>query len=63
MFDVIECRGFEAVVERLFQQAGFETKSQSHGACDGVDVWLYSRNQPGEPVSRSVTVAFILTQV
>jgi restriction system protein len=50
-FDVIEWRRFEAVVERLFQQAGFETESQSHGADEGVDVWLYSRNQPGEPVS------------
>ncbi|MEY4429558.1 MAG: hypothetical protein RLZZ182_2247 [Pseudomonadota bacterium] len=51
VFDVIEWRRFEAVVERLFQQAGFESKSQSHGADEGVDVWLYSRNQPGEPVS------------
>jgi len=51
VFDVIEWRRFEAVVERLFQQAGFETKSQSHGADEGVDVWLYSRSQPGEPVS------------
>lgn len=51
VFDVIEWRRFEAVVERLFQQAGFETKTQSHGADEGVDVWLYSRNQPGEPVS------------
>jgi restriction system protein len=51
VFAVIEWRRFEAVVERLFQQAGFETKSQSHGADMGVDVWLYSRNQPGQPVS------------
>ena len=51
VFDVIEWRRFEAVVERLFQQAGFETQSQSHGADEGVDVWLYSRHQPGEPVS------------
>ena len=51
VFDVIEWRRFEAVVERLFQQAGFETKSQSHGADEGVDVWLYLRNQPGDPVS------------
>lgn len=50
-FDVIEWRRFEALVELLFQQAGFETKSQSHGADDGVDVWLYSRSQPGAPVS------------
>ncbi|MCK7497190.1 MAG: restriction endonuclease [Comamonadaceae bacterium] len=50
VFDVIEWRRFEAVVERLYQQAGFETRSQSHGADDGVDIWLYSRHQPGEPV-------------
>jgi restriction system protein len=51
VFDVIEWRRFEAVVELLFQQAGFETKSQSHGADGGVDVWLYSRNKPGSSVS------------
>lgn len=51
VLEVIEWRRFEAVVERLFQQAGFETRSQSHGADEGVDVWLYSRNQPGDPVS------------
>jgi restriction system protein len=51
VFDAIEWRRFEAVIERLFQQAGFETRSQSHGADKGVDVWLYSRNQPGQPVS------------
>jgi restriction endonuclease Mrr len=26
-------------------------KAQSHGADDGVDVWLYSRSHPGAPVS------------
>ncbi|MCH2241773.1 MAG: restriction endonuclease [Aquabacterium sp.] len=51
VFETIEWRRFEAVVERLFQQAGFETRSQSHGADEGVDVWLYSRHQPGQPVS------------
>lgn len=51
VFDLIEWRRFEAVIETLFQQAGFETKSQSHGADEGIDVWLYSRHQPGEPVS------------
>ena len=51
VFDVIEWRRFEALVEALFQQAGFETKSQSHGADEGVDLWLYSRNNPGAPVS------------
>lgn len=51
VFDVIEWRRFEAVVEALFAQAGFETKTQSHGADEGIDVWLYSRNNPGSPVS------------
>lgn len=51
VFEVIEWRRFEAVVELLFQQGGFETKSQSHGADGGVDVWLYSKNAPGKPVS------------
>ena len=51
MLDVIEWRRFEALIEALFRQAGFETKSESHGADQGVDVWLYSRNKPGAPVS------------
>jgi restriction system protein len=51
VFDLIEWRRFEAVVERLFQQAGFETRSRSHGADQGIDIWLYSRSQPGSPVS------------
>jgi restriction system protein len=50
VFDAIEWRRFEAVVETLFQQAGLETKSQSHGADGGVDVWLYSRQQAEVPV-------------
>jgi restriction system protein len=51
VFSVIEWRRFEAVVEKLFQQAGFETRSQSHGADGGVDVWLHSRHDPGKPIS------------
>lgn len=43
VLEAIEWRRFEAVVEALFQQMGFETQSQSHGADGGVDVWLYSR--------------------
>lgn len=50
MFAAIEWRRFEAVVETLFAQAGFETRSQSHGADGGVDVWLHSKNAEG-PVS------------
>jgi restriction system protein len=51
VFDQIEWRRFEALVEVLFSQAGFETKSQSHGADEGIDIWLYSRNNPSSPVS------------
>lgn len=51
VFDMIEWRRFEALVEALFAQAGFETKSQSHGADEGIDIWLYSRSNPGSPVS------------
>jgi restriction system protein len=49
--EMVDWRRFEAVVEALFAQAGFETKSQSHGADGGIDIWLYSRSQPGAPVS------------
>lgn len=51
VFDAIEWRRFEALVEALFAQAGFETKSQSHGADGGIDIWLYSRSHPSGPVS------------
>jgi len=50
VFAAIEWRRFEAVVETLFAQAGFETHSQSHGADGGVDIWLHSKNAKG-PVS------------
>jgi len=43
----IEWRRFEALVEKLFAQAGFETRSQSHGADGGVDIWLHSKNAEG----------------
>ena len=51
VFDVIEWRRFEALCERLFSQAGFETRSQSHGADEGIDIWLYSKTQPDAAVS------------
>ena len=50
MFAAIEWRRFEAVMEALFSQAGLETRSQSHGADGGVDIWLHSKNAEG-PVS------------
>jgi restriction system protein len=51
VFDAIEWRRFEVVVERLFRQAGFETRSHSRGADVGMDIWLYSRHEPNQPVS------------
>ena len=50
VFADIEWRRFEAVCESLFAQSGFKTKSQSHGADGGVDVWMYSAHAEG-PVS------------
>jgi restriction system protein len=40
----IEWRRFEAVCEALYAQAGFTTRSQSHGADGGVDIWLHSKH-------------------
>lgn len=48
---LIEWRRFEAVVEALFGQAGFETRSQPCGADGGVDIWLHSQSQRGAAVS------------
>lgn len=50
VFELIEWRRFEAVVEALFANAGFETRSQSHGADGGVDVWLHARSDAAKPV-------------
>jgi restriction system protein len=47
VFAAIEWRRFEAVCETLFAQAGFATRSQSHGADGGVDIWLHSTNAQG----------------
>jgi restriction system protein len=47
VFEGIEWRRFEAVCEKLFAQGGFETRSQSHGADGGVDIWLHSKNSQG----------------
>jgi restriction system protein len=51
VFEVIEWRRFEALIEALFAQAGFVTQSQSHGADSGIDIWLFWRSHPEEPVS------------
>lgn len=47
VFHDIEWRRFEAVCEALFAQAGFEARTQSHGADGGVDIWLHSRHAEG----------------
>lgn len=51
VFELIEWRRFEAVIETLFAKAGFETRSQSHGADGGVDVWLHARSDAHKPAS------------
>lgn len=47
VFATIEWRRFEAVCKLLFAQAGFDTRSLSHGAQGGMDLWLHSRNGHG----------------
>lgn len=44
VFDHIEWRRFEAFCEGLYAQAGVRTKSQSHGADGGIDIWLHLQN-------------------
>jgi restriction system protein len=51
VFDVIEWRRFDLVVEKLMQQGGFQTRAQSHGADGGVDIWVLSRQDPSTPIS------------
>jgi len=47
VFEDIEWRRFEELCANLFGQAGFEAKTQSHGADGGVDIWLHSRHAEG----------------
>ncbi|MEJ7688045.1 MAG: restriction endonuclease [Variovorax sp.] len=44
MLAAIEWRRFEALCEAFYAQAGLATRSQSHGADDGVDIWIQSRH-------------------
>jgi restriction system protein len=44
VFAAIEWRRFEALCEAFYAQAGLGTRSQSHGADGGVDIWLQSRH-------------------
>ena len=52
VFELIEWRRFEAVVEALFTQTGVATRSQPHGGDGGVDIWLYppSHGEGNAPV-------------
>jgi restriction system protein len=47
VFRDIEWHRFEAVCTTLFAQAGFESRTKSHGADGGVEIWLYSHNAKG----------------
>ena len=44
VLDAIEWRRFEALCEAFYAQAGLATRSQSHGADGGVDIWLQSKH-------------------
>lgn len=48
LFDVIEWRRFEAVVERCMQLQGFSTSSKPHGPDGGIDIKLYLDKSPDE---------------
>ena len=51
VFDVIEWRRFEALVEAMYKMDGYLTKSQPHGADGGVDVWVYAPEKPDKALS------------
>jgi restriction system protein len=46
----IEWRRFEAVCAAVFSQAGLEARPQAVNE-GGIDLWLYSRHKPGDPVT------------
>ena len=46
VFELIEWRRFEAVVEALFARPASRRARRPHGADGGVDIWLYSRTTP-----------------
>ena len=62
VFDDIEWRRFQALCESLFDQAGFDARTEAHGADGGADIWLHApsadapaavvrcRHRPGKPV-------------
>lgn len=50
VFKVIEWRRFEVVVEALFNRAGYSTHRKRWGDAGEMDLWLYSREFPGQVV-------------
>jgi len=53
VFELIEWRRFEVVVETLFAQAGFATRAQAHEG-GGVDIWLHSSHHASGDVPVSI---------
>jgi restriction system protein len=51
VFQLIEWRRFDALCEKLFEQAGFQAREHARAAEGGNDILLYSNNQPDGPVS------------
>lgn len=47
VFSVIEWRRFEAVCARLFEQAGFQIRTQPRGPDGSAEIWLHSRHADG----------------
>lgn len=47
----IEWRRLEAVVEGHYQARGYPTRTQTHGADGGVDIWICSKEHPDLPAA------------
>ncbi len=47
VFAAIDTRHFAALCEAWFTWAGFDTRSESHRADEGVDIWLHAPRMPG----------------
>jgi len=47
VFRDIEWKRFEAVCASLFAQTGSKVRTQSHGAEEGMDIWLYAEGAEG----------------
>ena len=47
LLDLIEWRRFESAIEVMYQQQGYTTTAQSHGADGGVDIKLFRNDTPG----------------